>query len=776
VTRESVGQRLSLFSAAALAALACLRAITPIMPMPHWDLDPLVFAAPTVGFGPVGTVTVDLLVLVCCSLGLAGQAIERRRAPGFAWAAWGLGVLVLWWHMSFRDDGADPDTLRLASNWIASAAGGLTVWSLCRDERARRLVVGVLVGLTALLAAKAIFQVFVEHPATLARFRAEKAAVFEAQGWRVDSPQALQYERRIAQNDATAWIGLSNVLGSMAAVGFVISAGLLASVLRRGDGDGPDDRPPLARIDWPLVLVAGLSLVALYLAKSKGAAAAAALGVAAFAIWMTPWRRWARYGPASAFGLAMLAVGFRGLIGERLGELSLLLRSFYYRGATSVALESPIVGTGPAHFRESFVRLKPTLCPEDVASSHSVLFDWWATMGLGGLAWIAVAVLGVVLWTKARRRDDAVTAASEDPKTALSPRLVALVCLVPVGISAALQREAALVESAVAMLLGLAAWIAGAMAIARGLRSDRAVLLAASGGLAVVLAHSQIEMTLTTEGSSLWGLALIGALLAPSSRAKPGASPVVAAAPMCGAVLLVAGALSPIASWSESLERGAERLAPAREMRERAALVNEGRLSPEAFARELGAALGERPRQNPGWVGDAALRLEHRALERARESLLEALASGPLHRPTLNALARVTIRSANLRQNGAQRALVETEAAIRRLTTERPRSVAAWIDLARFQSLGSVFSGAEDEWRWAAVRSSHTAVEVAPRDLTALTLAADLSATVGDRIGAARFASRALEEDENHRLDPLTGLDAEVEARMKSIARTAVSR
>lgn len=775
MTRESLGQRLSLGAAAAIAGLACLRAITPVLPMPHWDLDPLVFAAPTVGLGPIGTVGVDLLVLACCSIGLAGQALERRRAPGFAWAAWGLGVLVLWWHMSFRDDGADPDTLRLASNWIASAAGGLALWSLCRDAAARRLVVGVLVGVTALLAAKALFQVFVEHPATLARFRAERAAVFEAQGWRVDSPQALQYERRIAQNDATGWIGLSNVLGSMAAVGLAVTAGLLAAGWRRAERDDPDQRPALARIDWPLVLVAGLSLVTLYLSRSKGAAAAAALGCAAVAVWMTPWRRWARFGPAAAFGLAVLAVGFRGLIGERLGELSLLLRSFYYRGATSVALESPIVGTGPAHFRESFVRLKPALCPEDVASSHSVLFDWWATMGVGGIAWIAAAAIGVALWTRARRGQTEDIGSPDGADAGPNPRLVALVCLVPVGISAALQREAALIEGAIAMLLGLAAWVAGAMAIGRAMQRDRAVLPAAAGGLAVILAHSQIEMTLTTEGSSLWGLGLIGALLAPRSTAKTGASPVVAAAPLCAAVLLVAGAFSPIASWAESLERAADRLAPAREMRERAAMVGAGRLAPDAFARELGSALGERPRQSPGWVGDAALRLEHRALDRARESLLEALASGPLHRPTLNALARVTIRMANLRQNGAQDALIEAEAAIRRLTAERPRSVAAWIDLARFQSLGSVFSGAEDEWRWAAVRSAHTAVEVAPRDLTALTLAADLSAAVGDRVGAARYASRALEADQNHRLDPLTGLDSDAKARLRSIAGAAES-
>src|SRR5690606_14992553 len=88
--------------------------------------------------------------------------------------------------------------------------------------------------------------------------------------------------------------------------------------------------------------------------------------------------------------LPLAAIALRGLLGERLGELSLLFRSFYLRGAIAIIADHPLLGVGPAGFKDAYMLAKPAIAPEDVTSAHSVLFDLGATLGLAGLAWIAL--------------------------------------------------------------------------------------------------------------------------------------------------------------------------------------------------------------------------------------------------------------------------------------------------------------------------------------------------------------------------------------------------
>jgi len=55
-----------------------------------------------------------------------------------------------------------------------------------------------------------------------------------------------------------------------------------------------------------------------------------------------------------------------------------------------------MLGVGPDGFQNAYLTARPAISPEEVDSPHSVLFDWWATLGFGGIAWAALLI--AILW------------------------------------------------------------------------------------------------------------------------------------------------------------------------------------------------------------------------------------------------------------------------------------------------------------------------------------------------------------------------------------------
>ena len=53
-----------------------------------------------------------------------------------------------------------------------------------------------------------------------------------------------------------------------------------------------------------------------------------------------------------------------------------------------------LTGVGPDGFQQAYLFAKNPLSPEEVSSPHSILFDWLSTLGVAGLAWGALLVLG----------------------------------------------------------------------------------------------------------------------------------------------------------------------------------------------------------------------------------------------------------------------------------------------------------------------------------------------------------------------------------------------
>ena len=77
-------------------------------------------------------------------------------------------------------------------------------------------------------------------------------------------------------------------------------------------------------------------------------------------------------------------------------ERSLAVRLDYWRGTAKILAERPVLGTGPANFRGSYLRHRPPTATEAVAGPHNGPLELWTSGGIAALlaaGWFAVATI-----------------------------------------------------------------------------------------------------------------------------------------------------------------------------------------------------------------------------------------------------------------------------------------------------------------------------------------------------------------------------------------------
>ncbi|MBY0263705.1 MAG: O-antigen ligase family protein [Phycisphaerales bacterium] len=370
-----------------------LRATTGTTTLPLWDLDPMVYSVPMSGVGPALSMVLDVLVLMGAACLLLAQRARGRGVSTLAVSLAAVGAIPVLWHA--MAGGGSLNDQRIGFSWMAGIFGAVGVYHAAREPAVRRLLAAVVLGFLALLAIKSFQQVFIDHPQTVADFRQSKAQLLAAHGWAPGSPSALAFERRLSQPEASGWFGLSNVLATLASGLSVAAIGLATAAWRKVHV------PRAAAAGVAGLAIAGLAC--LWLAGAKGGWLSFVAGVSALGVLSLLARaassnpRLGRLlagliGPAAVLG-ALALVAVRGAIGERLGELSLLFRWFYAQGAMRIFAEHPLLGVGPDGFQSAYSLAKPPLSVEDVTSPHAVVYDWIATLGVLGAAWIALLLL-----------------------------------------------------------------------------------------------------------------------------------------------------------------------------------------------------------------------------------------------------------------------------------------------------------------------------------------------------------------------------------------------
>ncbi|MEO0483065.1 MAG: hypothetical protein AAF138_05535 [Planctomycetota bacterium] len=768
-----------------LAALAQAQAVFD--PFPHWATDPWIAFTPATGFGPTAVLLLNaagILGAACCLF-----ACIHERQPIRAWAviAATLGLAPVAYH-GFVRAGLSYDDLRLGAAWTAGVLAAVALSRLPRPAWLHTACVAVTLSLLGAVVVKSVGQVFHELPQTIETFERQQDAFLQSRGWEADGPQARAFERRLLQPNATAWFAMPNVAAAAAALGVIVGAGLAL---------GPGRKAPRAAA----LALAGASAAMLWTTGARAAMALALTGVVAVLLLgvVDRFRRahaWARR-PLIVWivglgGPACVAIGLmlRGLLGERLGDLSILFRSQYAVGAARVSVDHPLLGVGPDGFQSAYQRVKIPFSPEDVASPHSTPLDFIATLGLGGWAWVALLVAACVLLAMAGLQQRAESEAEPAPSGPAMPgraqRWIVLIAGVLPIVTAYTETDAltpvgVLVRICAGVAAGGVAWIVLALGEGRSQLHTRRVLAVAAF---VVVLHGLLDVAFVWPNAAPWLGVVVGLAIARpegNTAAKPVSRPASIAGGAAWAVFaagLVLVAITRIGPWESRLRDAAAPFAAVALGQE---VVNASLADgpPPTAVLRSSAANGLR-----GWLGRpvpahvdsiarASAEVAALAGPRARALLAEAASRQPGHLPTARAFGRVW--QVWPPEDGDGDALTPVAAA-RAVVDREPDmgsvSASAWAWLARAYEVEDRLRSASDQRLDERLAALERAAAAAPYSWPHADRLARAYLEAGRSEQARRWAREALDRAEFARLDPLQAPSANVRAELEAIAES----
>ena len=718
--------------AVGMVVIALGRAMVMFADDAYFDVDPVAVPAMFAGLGPMGSMWLDVALLLFAQVALIGEMGSKRGVewwlvvmamlPGAAVMAHGLGSVADLWR---------------GSTWMVSMIALVTLAHLARERVLRAVMLAGLLALIGPLAVRGLVQVLLEHGQLMDDFRQHREAFFAARGWEMDSNQAKLYERRLVQNEATGWFGLANIYGGVMVAMLIGGIGASWAAFRERISGG-----------WTGVVVltalgAGAGLI---MSGSRGAIGAAMLGVALLVVGLLKPGRWRTIAIIALPAVTILGIVARGvMLPEKFGgDLSILFRWHYWIGAARMVVDQPWLGVGPGSFQQAYALVRPLRNPEEVVSAHSVFIDWIATLGVLGAVW--VVLMGVLLsragWRIEVVEEEGTGTTVELPRRAVSALIVMFV--VAGGLSLVVEFASVDQFGLMMRIIGLTAGIiAGAVIAGVALQRPRTLAWVALAAVTGMLIHAQMEMTFFQPGSVVWACLLVGVAAGPGLDAvsprwkwmNP-AGAVVLGVLMIGMIVF---ALVPVTRQMLLVREAAQTLHEVGEARLRA---NESR--------------------------PAIRELELTARQTAARLLAQATEIGPRNERAVRAMIDQHGAGAMLLEGDARQAVLRAahEKAVQWVgTIDSPSLIAL---AARTAAEVKAAGGEADELTWRV-----QLVTLDPYSVDAWRALGDAQWTAGDRTAAAESYGRALELDAALELDPLKQLDAAVrrgiELRMQEV-------
>lgn len=526
-TTTSIATAMRWIALVGILIVTTTRVMSVFAPHIYFDADPMVFGEALAAHPMSMSFALDVLLLLFASMGLAA---EWRSGRGLD--TWLVVLPLLATPAIFIHGFDDAGDLWRGSTWLAAMLAASTLLHLHRDHTMRIVTFAILLGLLVPLIARGTLQVTVEYQDNIKAFEDNPGRFLGQRGWEPDSAAAQIFERRLRQRQPVGWFVTTNVLATLLAVGVTALLGLVVGMiyttvrqLTRGRSES-GGVAIAGTIAAAAVMLGAISLLAVsgsrgaMIAMMAGAVAMAVAGGLFMLVSTIGGSRLARLGERPGLVVAILTVGallgvvIRGAVLPEsfLNELSLLFRWHYMTGAMQIIASEPLLGVGPDGFQEAYTQVRPPRSPEEVTNAHSVFIDWGATLGLGGIAWIGWMAMAVL------RRPDPAAVVEPDPElTAADLARITFRVAVPImtigGLLALWSEHHVLDESQFigrigAIMAGLFV-VAPVVAASMFAVGQRTLMAVATGAVAVLLVHAQIEMTLVQPGSVVWGLALI---------------------------------------------------------------------------------------------------------------------------------------------------------------------------------------------------------------------------------------------------------------------------
>lgn len=626
-----------------ISTIAIARCMIAFAPQVWFDIDPALDPLPFAGMSMAGSLALDVVLLIACSVGLVAERMQGRPLNLILLTLAAIPAPIVL-HHAWRDAG----DLWRGSTWLAAAFAAVTVAHLARDRAMRVVMIALLLAVVAPLLVRGGLQVTIEHADTVAAYEANRDAFLADRGWEPDSAQAQIFERRLRQAQPAGWFPTTNIFGSVMVVGLVFSAGLLIASRRMAFA---------WRIGTALFICACGG--ALWLTGSKGAIGAAMIGLIVAIVpllssqAMGLAQRWGRILLILLAPLALLAIVARGtLLPEGfLNEKSLLFRWHYLVSSGRMASDASFFGVGPDGFQTEYTRFRLPRNPEEVISAHSMFIDWRVTLGVLGLAWCGLCLALIAHAGRTVSATEQNELPSEEEQQFFRhtlPRLavgMAFLAWMP-----SLMAEAHVIGPLDALLrsLGVAGLAAVALALAALLRrtDHRAASWSFAAAAGALLVHGQIEMTFFLPGSVMWAMCILGVSAAGGMRPLQHSPSAVRRAmeiclsitPVACAVWLgatgmvpsmiqqskVAHAASALIPFSERpSEQAAQRIAAADRLVSAHASLKTNALPLQAAVRQLELAAARAPEGE-------RVQLLHRALTIADMAVVQHCGSGSI--------------------------------------------------------------------------------------------------------------------------------------------------
>ncbi|MBI2415942.1 MAG: O-antigen ligase family protein [Candidatus Kerfeldbacteria bacterium] len=147
-----------------------------------------------------------------------------------------------------------------------------------------------------------------------------------------------------------------------------------------------------------LLPISILGLITIGLAKTQGAIIAVIAG-SIFCLWRSRWRWLGLLLAASLLALALAWPTSRTVVlfQDTSGEVRLTL----WQGTLNLLRHQPLFGAGLASFPEVYAYYKLDRHVELLLYPHNIFLDFWVELGLAGLIWLIVVVVGFFkrLWS-----------------------------------------------------------------------------------------------------------------------------------------------------------------------------------------------------------------------------------------------------------------------------------------------------------------------------------------------------------------------------------------
>ena len=722
----TLGDRIAWTGVVLVSILCVMRAMIEHDPFPWWSSDPFVFAPPIVGLTPRWALLLNVGIILASFSTLVGQHLRGFGVSNLIAILLAIGLGVIGYHAS-----VDLESVLDSSTIAAVICAFVTGSQIYTIPGATKIIGGVLLGFAAMLTSIGVYEVFVTHPETMRMYEQSR-----------DSFLA----------EPIAWFGLTNVFASFVAAS---GAGLLT----------------LCVAGWKqhrfmgFVALGGamVSIVGLYLCGSKGGGAVFVLGVALGMVMIA--RPSFRRGNLIIGLCALVILGLvaRGLIGESLGERSLLFRYQYLIGSVRVWFANPALGIGPGMFQDGYALLKPALSPEDVASPHNVALAWIATLGLGGIALVGIVFRSVASVALSQTKDPVTSKTDGDDQLI---KLGLLLVIVPTIASLNMQAPILSQSGLVPIMIGAVLWGAIATAIIRSAFDQRALGLALLIFGSVLLVHAMIEVTGTMIVSApIWALGIGVAIWKPKPDPPERLGNLIAAVCMFGIGVFLLSRWAPINRWERALHASAENAQVIAEVHGSLNALEDASNPDLLLAQasdQLSELLGFPLDSSLDSIINAIHRAEFLARQQASGSLLVAIESRPNHTPTRIAASQQMLWSASVLQGIGQdeEASRAWDGAISLFDLES-------LDAKGHRWLGNILSGrasafrdAKDRnwWLQSAIEHYEAALSLTPHEPHLAYQIMMMYEEQGDSEQARVWGSRAITLHDQMRLDPIRGL------------------